>query len=121
MTDIRSYAGPRDPSAISWEDVFEALLFLIALEPSPDDDSIESVADYEAHQAPWKKDIAHAERTLRDYAMQRQPMSLSAMQEDYYDFIRDDCFDEADDPDTAHAVASSALSETWSRVGPWAK
>lgn len=117
MPAAPSYAGPADPIEIAAEDVHEALAFLIAIEPDPDDDSdIDTVEDYEAYMAPFSRDIDRAMATLRRYAAQRQPRTLQEMQEDYYTFTNDDRYL---DTSAMSAVVTSALRDAWQGVGPW--
>jgi hypothetical protein len=118
MTESPTYAGPADPSAVGDDDVHEALGFLIAIEPNPDDDDIESSEDYEAHMAQFGPDIVRAMTTLRAFAAQRQRQSLIEMQEAYYGFTNDDRYLE-----TAEIadVVRSALSQAWDGIGPWRK
>jgi hypothetical protein len=118
MTNTPRYAGRADPSAVSREDVFEALDFLVEIEPDPEDDTIDEYEDYLAHLAPWQADIDRAMTTLRRYAAQQQPRSLPEMQEEYYDIIHDDRLTE---DDKALPVAQSALTEAWDGIGPWRK
>ncbi len=118
MTNTPSYAGPADTSSVSRDDVFEALDFLVEIEPDPEDDTIDEYEDYYAYLAPWQADIDRAMATLRQYAAQKQPRSLPEMQDEYYGIVHDDRLPE---DDKALSVASSALTQAWDGIGPWRK
>jgi hypothetical protein len=113
-----TYAGPADPDAVGEDDVHEALAFLVAIEPDPDDDDIDSSEDYEAYMARFQPDIERAMATLRAFAVQRQPQSLIEMRETYYGFTNEDRYLEAA---KIAGVIRSALSEAWDGIGPWRK
>lgn len=70
MHDTPFYTGPADPDEIDIEDVHEALEFLIAIGPDPEDDDndIDTYEDYKAYMAPFSQDIARAIATLRGAA-----------------------------------------------------
>jgi hypothetical protein len=114
MTDTSTYVGPADPNAVGEDDVHEALEYLIAIEPDPDDDDIDTSEDYESHMAQFEPDITRAMATLRTFAMQRQPQSLIEMQETYHGFTND-YLERAE----IAGVVRSALSEAWDGIGPW--
>jgi hypothetical protein len=115
MHDEPHYLGPAEPDVINEEDAHEALEFLIAIEPDPDDDEIEG---YDEHMAPVKDDIGRAMATLRAYAEQRQPRNLPDMMDDYHGFTNDDRYLETGE---ASGVVISALQDAWDGVGPWRK
>jgi hypothetical protein len=114
MTDSAIYVGPTDPDAVGEDDVHQALEYLIAIEPGPDDDEIDTSEDYEAYMAQFQPAITRAMATLRAFAMQRQPQSLIEMQETYYGFTND----YLESAEIAGVVRSS-LSEAWDGIGPW--
>jgi hypothetical protein len=120
MPNTRSYADPADPNDIDAEDVHEALEFLVAIEPYPDDDDIDidTVEDYDAYIVQFSQDIDRAMATLRRFAEQRQTRTLQDMQEDYYSFANDDRYLGTS---LVSAVVTSALRNAWEGVGPWRK
>lgn len=120
MCDAPSYAGPANPQGIDVQDVHDALEFLIAIEPDPNDDDndIDTVEDYEAYMAPFSQDVGRAMATLRGFAEQRQPRTLQEMQEDYYSFTNDDRYL---DTSEMSGVVTSALRDAWKGVGLWQK
>ena len=118
MTDTPAYPGPDDRNEIGIEDVHGALAFLIAIEPDPDDNDIESGEDYEAYIAPFQADIARAMATLRGFAEHRQPQALIEMREVYYEFTNDDRYLQTAE---MSGVVTSALRDAWDGVGPWRK
>ena len=118
MTDTPIYAGPADPTAVGEDDVHESLEYLIAIEPDPDDDDIDTSEDYEAYMAQFQPDITRAMAALRAFAAQRQPQDLTAMRENYYEFTNDDRYLETEE---IAGIVRSALSEAWDGVGPWRK
>jgi hypothetical protein len=116
MTESPTYTGPADRSAIGEDDVHEALGFLIAIEPDPNDDEIDSSKAYEAHMARFEPDIVRAIATLRAFAAQGQLQSLIEMQATYYGFTNDDRYLETAE---MAGVVRSALSQAWDGVGLW--
>jgi hypothetical protein len=118
MTGTPIYAGPADPTAVGDDDVHEALEYLIAIEPHPDDDAIDTSEDYEAYMAQFQHDITRAMVTLRAFAAQRQPQDLTAMRKTYYGFTNDNRYLETEE---IAGVVRSALSEAWDGIGPWRK
>ena len=118
MTATPGYAGPADPNEIGVDDVHDALTFLIAIEPDPDDDDIDSGEAYEGYIARFQADIARAMATLRGFAEQRQPQTLIEMREIYYEFTNDERYLETAE---MSGVITSALRDAWHGVGPWRK
>lgn len=118
MPATPSYTGPADPNEIDVNDVHEALEFLVAIEPDPNDDDndIDTVEDYEAHMAPFSQDVGRAMATPHRFAEQKQPRTLQEMQEDYYSFTNDDRYLNTS---AMSAVVTSALRDAWKGVGPW--
>jgi len=116
MTDTPTYAGPADLTKVYEDDVHQALAFLIAIEPDPDDDDIESCEDYEAYMAQVQPDITRAMATLRGFAAQGQPQTLGEMQKAYYEFTNDGRYLKTA---VMSGVVTSALRDAWDGVGPW--
>jgi negative regulator of genetic competence, sporulation and motility len=118
MTDDPCYNSPASPDRIDENDVHDALAFLIAIEPEPDDDDIDTDEDYVAYIAPFQTDIDRAMTTLRRFAEQRQPQTLSEMQRTYYEVTSDDRYL---DTSATSSVVIAALRDAWDGVGPWRK
>ena len=109
------YDAPPEAARITEDDVHRALAFLIAIEPDPDDDTL----DEAAYDALMEATVARGEvatTVLRRYAEQRQPETLESMQAAYYGFTNDPRY-----LVSAHvsAVVTSALGQAWDGIGPW--
>ena len=96
-------------------DVFDALDFLISIEPVP---TPNSCAEWEAALAPYQNDITRAAKTLRTFAEQLQPTTLDEMQHFFYVFTWAPKYQS--NPSIA-ATVKAYLNESWSGVGPWQK
>lgn len=115
VTTSDRYSGPLNPGTITTDDVHQALVFLIALEPD-EEDAIESDEVYKAALEAFQDEADVAMRTLRRFAEQAQPQSLEEMQASYYCFTNDPRYLETA---KMSAVVTSALSQAWDRVGAW--
>ena len=106
------YHGPQD-EFLTEDDVYEALDFLVAVEPRPAPPTYE---DYERQLAPYKVKVDLAMHTLRRYAEQTDPMTLEQMQRDYYSFTNDPRYLTSGE---VSAVVTGSLKAAWKGVGPW--
>ncbi len=117
MTEA-DYTAPSETVRLTEEDVHAALAFVVAIEPDPDDEAFDDLGDdaYEAMMRASASKGDEAIRTLRRYALQRQPESLPAMQTAYHGFTNDPRYLES-----AHisAVVTSSLNQAWNGVGLW--
>jgi len=112
------FDAPPEAARIMEEDVHRALDFLIAIEPDPDDDTLDNLDDA-ACDALMEANVARGEAVtavLRRYAEQRQPETLESMQAAYYGFTNDPRY-----LVNAHvsAVVTSTLGQAWDGIGPW--
>ena len=112
------YDAPSEAARITEEEVHRALAFLIAIEPDPDDDTLDDL-DEAAYDALMEANVARGEAAttvLRRYAEQRQPEALETMQAAYYGFTNDPRYLVSA---YVSAVVTSALGRAWDAVGSW--
>jgi hypothetical protein len=120
-TDAQSLRQPAYHSpagaTVTREDVYEALDFLIAIDP--DESELEACGfDHDKALGKYRKEADAAILTLRRYAEAIAPLTLPAMQEEYYSFTND--FHYLLTGNTV-AVVTSSLNKAWDGVGPWSR
>lgn len=95
------------------DDVFDALDFLVAIEPDP---IPATLADWKAAIAPYETDIARALVTLRTFAEETEPLTLEELQRSYYGFVNDERYRVSS---YVQGTVIGYLDKAWNDVGPW--
>ncbi len=107
------YLGAREQPFVTEDDLFEALDFLIAVEPDPPASSRE---EHEAATAQYRLRIDLPMATIRRFAEQTVPLTLEQLRRDYYATTNHPRY--LTSP-TVSAIVTGPLNEAWDGVGLW--
>ncbi len=105
-----------DGGTVSRSKLEEAIDFFISIEPHPGKRT--ATEEYEANLIRYKKEIELAELAIRSYAEQIRPLTIEAMQDEFYSITNSEKYLQS----MIHSsVAYSLLNSHWNGVGPWIK